>query len=389
MARYCALALIAASCFMTLQPAAISFPYDQRPVCPGSTTCIPISKCPAYSTRRSIQRHRPPPCDFQDLQPLVCCPQPTEPLFHCGNPNRTIYRLLGFASLPDPPATDSGRPVFQLGRPPDGRRRTNRSSRQRRAPPRREEGIGGFNAEPGRWPWLALMGDWNTDQQLKDWFCGGSLITTRHVLTAAHCVSHKQHNSFGVRIGDHTLSIDTEVQHQDRRVRSVIVHEMYHSSQNDIALITLTQPVRLTEAVRPVCLPPVDLKLTDGQRVSMAGWGYLQFRGDETPDVLQEVPLQLANVRQCERAYREVPDFHDDFPGGFQGTKLCAASVDEEIRGACGGDSGGPLMTHDGEGFSYIVGIVSNGVGCGNPLFPGVYTRVSSYLNWVFEKVQQ
>lgn len=66
-----------------------------------------------------------------------------------------------------------------------------------------------------------------------------------------------------------------------------------------------------------------------------------------------------------------------------QGTKVCALSRDETPRDACPGDSGGPLMAERPDGLYELVGVVSTGVGCGNPDFPGIYTKVSAYVDWI------
>lgn len=242
------------------------------------------------------------------------------------------------------------------------------------------EGIGGFNAQHGKWPWMVLFGRW-TDARLDDWFCGGTLITDRHVLTAAHCLRPEQAGVVGARIGDHDLSTSFEVKHQQRNVSSIVQHPQYRGSQNDIALVQLQTPVQLTDAVRPICLPPAGAE-HDGKDVEMAGWGQLEFLGD-TPDVLQEVPLRVSDVTDCERAHRRVPQFSTKFPGGFQGTKICALSRDGQPRDACPGDSGGPLMAASPDGTYQLIGIVSTGVGCGNQEFPGIYTKVSAYIDWI------
>ncbi|XP_037088459.1 vitellin-degrading protease-like [Pollicipes pollicipes] len=126
-----------------------------------------------------------------------------------------------------------------------------------------------------------------------------------------------------VRLGDHTLSVSSEVAHQERRVAAVLHHPQYSPWQNDIALA--------------------------------AGWGHLEFAGD-TPDVLHEVPLRVTDAAACEEAYLAAPQFRARFPGGFQDTKL--------------------------------VGIVSTGYGCGNPKYPGIYTRVSAYVDWIRDNME-
>jgi len=247
---------------------------------------------------------------------------------------------------------------------------------------------GGLDARRGKWLWIAIFGRRSADGSLGSFFCGGTLINSRYVLTAAHCLRPGQEGTVDVRLGDLKLANPSETASQERGVAQIIRHPDFRGNQNDIALVRLDAPVDLTEAVRPLCLPPPQQPVVANLLVEMAGWGTVGFTGD-TPDHLQEVPLIVIDAAACEDSYRPVPSFNRNFPGGFQGTKVCAGSSDNEIRDACPGDSGGPLMRvlstgDDGFPTAYeLVGIVSTGVGCGNPEFPGIYTRVSSYVTWI------
>ncbi|XP_037076334.1 proclotting enzyme-like [Pollicipes pollicipes] len=97
----------------------------------------------------------------------------------------------------------------------------------------------------------------------------------------------------------------------------------------------------------------------------------------------REVPLRVVDEDACEDAYRKASAFNTKFPEGFQGIKICAGSRDDKPWGACRGDSGGPLMVQPPDGPYQLIGIVSTGVGCGSTKFPGTYTKVSSYIDWI------
>ena len=378
--------MVRQSCYLTRLTTLVSvtialeFVPSVEATCAVNQRCIDIHQCAAYQTKHQILRHRPKPCSFSGLTPQVCCeedevlgpptaetvtegPPPDEPVTdhppglpeQCGLP-RSIHRFIPFEhqTTPEPGG------VITIA-------------------------IGGIDAVIGKWPWMVLFGRW-TDAGLGSWFCGGTLITDRHVLTAAHCLRPEEAGTVGARIGDNDLNRQDEVDHQQRNVSGIVRHPHYLGSQNDLAVVRLAAPVRLTQDVSPICLPPAGAEHRR-QDVEMAGWGLLEFAG-EPSDILQEVALRVADLAACEAAYRRVPhQFEARFPGGFQDTKVCAESRDGEPRDACRGDSGGPLMVRLENNTYQLVGVVSAGVGCGNPEFPGLYTKVSAYIDWIVSQL--
>ncbi|XP_037090798.1 uncharacterized protein LOC119111078 [Pollicipes pollicipes] len=220
------------------------------------------------------------------------------------------------------------------------------------------------------------------------WLCGAVLITRWHALTAAHCVRSHTAGELVLRLGEYNLSSTTDGHHQDFAVLRSIAHPNSRRRQNDLALLRLDGTVTFSRLMQPICLPEAD-KTTDGNGdyLLVAGWGRLSFAGADTP-VLREAPLSLVPSAQCEATYRQLPSFDDSFPdGGFNGTKLCAADPEQAGADACLGDSGGPLTVLRSDGWYELSGLVSFGVGCGDPDFPGVYTRVSSYVDWVVDMI--
>ncbi|XP_043218909.1 proclotting enzyme-like [Amphibalanus amphitrite] len=366
-------------------------PFNFGSRCSGTQQCVSIRDCATIRTREDILRKRPALCGFSGRLPLICCDgegQVTE------RPPSVLPQQCG---------------EQRTRREPAENRRVRLASRRGTVTKFEAEAVrpgqshtlvvGGdpvelIELQPGgrpvhRWPWMVLFGRW-TDAGLGDWFCGGTLITDRHVLTAAHCLQPEEAGTVGARIADHDLTLPDEVQHQQRNVSRIVRHPQYAGAQNDLAVVRLAAPVELTDSVQPICLPPAG---TDhlGQDAAVAGWGLLEFNGD-SPDVLQEAPLRVTDPAVCETAYRRVPQFERRFPGGFQGTKVCAESRDGEPRDACRGDSGGPLMVlsapqDEGSGTYQLVGVVSTGVGCGNPEFPGLYTKVSAYIDWIVSQL--
>jgi len=241
----------------------------------------------------------------------------------------------------------------------------------------------GQDSGVARWPWMTLLGIRNASGPR--WTCGGALLDDRHVLTAAHCAANA--STMVVRLGEHDISTTADGAHQDLAVRRSVAHPGYHGRQNDIAILELATPVKLSKQVGVICLPDPAVGVAEGKHGQVAGWGRIAF-GAKTSSILQETVLKIVNTAECEAHYHQLHDFSHSFPGGFNGTKLCAA--DELMRGsdACQGDSGGPLMLLGRHGTFSAVGVVSNGVGCGNPEYPGVYTRVASYLDWIQEVIK-
>ncbi|XP_037070141.1 uncharacterized transmembrane protein DDB_G0289901-like isoform X2 [Pollicipes pollicipes] len=249
--------------------------------------------------------------------------------------------------------------------------------------------VGGKNAEIGKWPWIALIGS-KQGSRPPFWFCGGTLIASQYVLTAAHCLKPRAVNvaHLVIRLGEHDTSrTDEGTILQDLGVLSFANHENFQFPvlHDDISLIKLERPVVYTDFIKPVCLPPAPEGDYAGTVIDVAGWGYTEFKG-ESSEILQEVSLPVVGIQECQSKYESSSSFQVQFPGGFGETKLCAAEKGGG-KDACQGDSGGPMVRQLADGRYELVGVVSAGVGCGTPGFPGLYTRVSAYLDWIRQKM--
>merc|ERR1711874_46945 len=147
---------------------------------------------------------------------------------------------------------------------------------------------------------------------------------------------------------------------------------------NDIALIKLSRPVNFSSEVLPVCLPPRTPTYTN-KVATVTGWGTTSS-GGSTSDVLREVDVRVWSNLECERT---------QYGSAIKDTMLCAASQHGHGgQDSCQGDSGGPLVFQDGGSNYDLIGVVSWGNGCGLQNFPGVYTRVSKYLDWIKTNTQ-
>ena len=136
----------------------------------------------------------------------------------------------------------------------------------------------------------------------------------------------------------------------------------------------ISQIIICLTVVQPICLPEPGQDY-DNVTALVTGWGRLESRGSQ-PDILQEVEVETMTNRACARS-------HGDHK--ITNNMICAGS---QGRDACWGDSGGPLAVMGQDGSFRQIGVVSWGNGCGTPGYPGVYTRVSSLLAWIQDRIK-
>ncbi|XP_034179310.1 venom protease [Osmia lignaria lignaria] len=229
--------------------------------------------------------------------------------------------------------------------------------------------VGGEPADPREWPWMVAL--LRKDQTQ---FCGGVLVTDRHVLTAAHCVNRYERKDVRVRLGEYDFDTSEETRALDFAVSETRVHQDFDpvSYENDIAIVKMHRPTVFDSYVWPVCLPPID-QTFENKSAIVTGWG-TSYYGGPASTVLMEVEVPVWPQASC------VQSFVQRIPR----TVMCAGAY-EGGRDACQGDSGGPLLHRLENGKWVNIGIVSWGIRCGEPGRPGIYTRVSSYLDWIFE----
>ncbi|XP_017156554.1 serine protease easter [Drosophila miranda] len=366
---------------------------------PGNCDFYDVDKLDASSKRQCYSRQRPD---------LVCCPRESNIIpalgirinnknssnNNSGSTTTTERPLLRLQAAP-PPNTLPPRPPTSPDQLPQypycG---TAFASRV----------FGGSVAGILEFPWTTLL-EYSEEGGNKSYVCGAAFIAQRWLVTAAHCT----HVFFmgpgrrltGARLGEWNKATDPDCitnlngrrecvpPHIRVSIDRILPHEQFSVKNltNDIALLRLARPVNWLQMqhVEPVCLPPVRGPLANqlvGSAVDVSGWG--RTENSESSNFKRKAMLIVQPLDQCQAAFRKDGQVLND-------SQLCASGgigVD-----SCNGDSGGPLTveasTPQRDRFVYLAGVVSFGrEECGQTEFSGVYTRISSHMDWIEQTIR-
>ena len=240
-------------------------------------------------------------------------------------------------------------------------------------------------------PWqVALLHASVPNDDYNAQFCGGSILSADWIITAAHCVVDNNGAavspaSVEVGAGITTLGSPNVTRFE---VSQVVVHPEYNSAttNNDIAVLELASPLTLDGTTKQAIVMPDPAALGAGWPAAnttalVSGWGNTSTNGSSFPVQLQAATVNVL-TNPADTACGSYPD-----PWGsayVNTTMLCAGYLTPPTKDSCQGDSGGPLAVNN-NGTHYLAGIVSWGFGCADPDYPGIYTRVTNYKNWIVE----
>ncbi|XP_059488930.1 phenoloxidase-activating factor 1-like [Neocloeon triangulifer] len=235
--------------------------------------------------------------------------------------------------------------------------------------------LGGTPVAGIQYPWMvAILYDGSH-------ICSGTLIARQWVMTAAHCVTFYAADGLpSVRrlrlwLGsyDLSLSIKQEIRRVIRKVDRIYVHNEFEGNNYDVAIMKMNETVIFNAAIRPVCFPEDIDQNYGGWQGIIAGWG--TNGGPTKSNVLLGGTVPILRNPACSTAWSALNV-------EIRNSMICAG--DGSVA-QCTGDSGGPLISADEDGLYSFIGISSFSAppACGNPDFPDVYMRTSSFLSWI------
>ncbi|XP_072019278.1 uncharacterized protein [Amphiura filiformis] len=271
---------------------------------------------------------------------------------------------------------------------------------------RRKRIVGGHDSPFGSMPWIGSV-----KKQPDGHYCAATLVNEQWAITAAHCLG----NTDGVVFGDLNLEWASDY-HEQVNLSAVFPHPDYDffadraDKPNDIALLRLSRPVKITPATRPACIATNDNEMQEYRQCKAAGWGISDYRSTNT-NRLQEVLLPLVPQNDCRTFYADSPLLLPEHDEGDESSlslssgdaydvgvhhqhilsnrsvvsdrMICAGGYPEGGKGVCRADNGGPLVCLGKDDLWYLVGVGSWSWGCDLPNIPNVFARVSVFHDFI------
>ncbi|XP_014612361.1 PREDICTED: venom protease-like [Polistes canadensis] len=346
----------------------------KKGICKLISDCIPVYK--------SLQAGNPPEknCGYKGRIPVVCCPNDESPTTDVKmiieKPNPTYD---GRGTIAREKCKEYSQYVYQLIYPPIfiiGQKPINVSTCGIKG---KTLIVGGEKAAAREFPHMVALG-YESSNGI-EWKCGGSLVSKRFVLTAAHCLrSGDGVAPTVVRVGDLNLVSTNDIANpKDYKIIEKIRNPQYKPPllYHDIALLKLETDVEFNEFARPACLQTA-LPDSPENKATATGWGIVKFDTGKKSDDLLKVTINVVNHTSCNKFSYSNIQYNRGIVNEWQ---ICAGEFGKDT---CGGDSGGPLLIFNDENYCMynIIGVTSAGQICG--LYsPGLYTKVYNYVPWL------
>ncbi|XP_050350270.1 serine protease snake-like [Nymphalis io] len=253
--------------------------------------------------------------------------------------------------------------------------------------------IGGRDTLPGEFPHMGAVG-WRVVHGTWIFMCGCTLISSKFTLTAAHCTKSPRDSRLAspipeiIRLGEkNIIDIDNFNEPIDAKILRIYIHPLYAAPKKyyDIAIIEIIEISEFSRYVQPACLWSNFSTDGLGTLATLTGWGVVDIVTKKESPELQAAVVDIINSEQCDDLLRPLWSRHWC---GIQEHQICAGKLTGGVD-SCQGDSGGPLqmklpLPDSVEGsIYYVIGVTSFGFGCARSNLPGVYTRVSSFVDWI------